>query len=318
MKWFSAIFDKGERHKRTRGEVIADTVRYVLLAVFASVFVGSLIFLIDNFAQKAQAKELYDEVAAEFAAAGLQFGFIPSDKTDKTPAEMTNELQKNRTDTTMRTLTESIRILESKGTIEVPADDAMHAELEKLRAVLDTYKERNEDVFGYISVPAVGIEYVVVQGEDYEFYLNHNYKKEPLVVGTIYMDYRCSENPAENYNTVLYGHNIETPGIMFHGVTDYYDKKIFENERIYLYTMDGVFVYKAFAVYDTRADSGYIRTSFETDEDFSAFLSDMHARTDVKNSIDLTGIRNIITLSTCTNYNNGRYALHAYLEEYIH
>ena len=82
--------------------------------------------------------------------------------------------------------------------------------------------------------------------------------------------------------------------------------------------MDGVFVYKTFAVYDTRADSGYIRTAFETEEEFSVFLSDMHARTDMKNSIDLSGVKNIITLSTCTNYNNGRYALHAYLEEYIH
>ncbi len=299
----------------TRGEKVIDALRNVVLMISIAVFVGSTVFLIDNFIQKAQAESLYDEAAAEFAAAGLQFDFITGSSENGKDARLQSA---NRADAPLTSLTDNISRLEGIGVSDTPAEPEVNEEIEKLRAVLSTYKERNEDVCGYISVPAVGIDYVVVQGEDNDFYLNHNYKGEPLVVGSIYMDYRCAENLNENRNTILYGHNIETPGIMFHGVTDFYDAEIFENERIYLYTMDGVFVYRTFAVYDTRPNSGYIRTSFDTDEAFADFLSEMQKRSDVKNAIDLTNVQNILTLSTCTNYNNGRYALHAYLEEYIH
>jgi len=301
--------------ERTRGEKIIDTLRNIMLVISVLVFLGSTVYLIDNFIQKAQAKSLYNEAAEEFAAAGLQFDFLTGENTENKNGENPTA---GRSDGPLPSLSENLSRLEGNVSADTAVDSQYNEEIEKLRAVLSTYKERNEDVCGYISIPAVGIDYVVVQGEDNDFYLNHNYKGEPLVVGSIYMDYRCEEDLSENYNTVLYGHNIETPGIMFHGVTDFYDTEIFENERIYLYTMDGVFVYKAFAVYDTRPNSGYIRTDFGTEEEFAGFLSDMHKRSDVKNALDLTGVQNILTLSTCTNYNNGRYALHAYLEEFIH
>ncbi len=301
--------------KRTRKEKITDTLRSVMLVISVLVFIGSTVYLIDNFIQKARAENLYDEAAAEFAAAGLQFDFLTGNaQADKDPTRP----QASRADVPLMSVSDTLSRLEGNAAAETPADPQINEEIEKLRAVLSTYKQRNEDVCGYISVPAVGIDYVVVQGEDNDYYLNHNYKGEPLVVGSIYMDYRCAENLNENRNTILYGHNIETPAIMFHGVTDFYDTEIFENERIYLFTMDGVFVYKTFAVYDTKPTSGYIRTDFGTDEAFAEFLTEMQKRSDVKNTIDLTGVTNILTLSTCTNYNNGRYALHAYLEEFIH
>lgn len=298
---------------------IFDIARNVMLVVCVLVFVGSIVYLIDNFAQKAKAETLYGEAAAEFEAAGLDFGFLTGDAEETTaPAVQSGTvtaLSQGSASGGMTNLTDSIRNLAADD--GAAADGAYNEELEKLRALLNTYEDRNEDVTGYISIPGVDISYVVVQGEDNDYYLDHNYKKEYLVVGSIYMDYRNEESLLDNYNTVLYGHNIERPGIMFHRVTDFFDEEVFENERIYLYTTEGVFVYKPFAIYSTRPDSGYIQTYFSTEEEFVQFCEEMQDRSKLSSDVTFDGDDRLLTLSTCTNYNNGRYALHAYLVEHI-
>lgn len=305
--------------KETRKQdKLFDIARSVMLVICVLVFVGSIVYLIDNFAQKAEAEALYGEAAAEFEAAGLDFGFFggADSQTASSSAAQSGTvtaLSKGSESGGMMSLGDSVHALVSGGAVS----GAHNEELEKLRALLNTYEERNEDVTSYLRIPGVDVSYVVVQGEDNDYYLNHNYKKEYLVVGSIYMDYRNTEDLLENYNTVLYGHNIERPGIMFHRVTDFFDQEIFENELIYLYTMEGVFVYKPFAIYSTRPDSGYIRTEFETEEEFVAFCEDMQKRSKLKTDVTFDGDDRILTLSTCTNYNNGRYALHAYLVEHI-
>ncbi len=306
--------------KNTKGQdKLFDIARSVMLVICVLVFVGSIVYLIDNFAQKAEAEVLYGEAAAEFEAAGLDFGFFTGDAPEKEAVPTVqpgtvSALPKGNSAGGMMTLTDSISFLTSGG---LSSGSAHNEELEKLRALLTTYEERNEDVTGYIRIPGVDISYVVVQGEDNDYYLNHTYKKEYLVVGSIYMDYRNAESLAENYNTVLYGHNIENPGIMFHRVTDFFDEEIFENELIYLYTMEGVFVYKPFSIYSTRPDSGYIRTEFATKEEFAEFCEKMKKRSKLASDVTFDGDERILTLSTCTNYNNGRYALHAYLVDHI-
>ncbi len=307
-----------EPDRFSRGEKVKNIIRSVLVGICAVVCAGSCLYLIDNFIQKARATSLYDEAAAEFEAAGLDFGFGTGTKDTSAQTDGAS-LMKDDAQQSLPSLSATIERIESaEEDVAVTEEKTYNEEMEKLRALLGNYKERNEDVCGYISIPAVDINYVVVQGEDNEFYLNHNYKGEPLVVGSIYMDYRNSENLSENYNTILYGHNIETPGIMFHGVIDFFDKDIFDNEYIYLYTMDGVYVYKPFSIYATQANSGYIRTSFPTATDFASFCTEMQSRSQLASDVTFDGDEHILTLSTCTNYNYLRYAFHAYLVDYIH
>ncbi len=305
---------------RTKGERIMDGVRNVLLGICICVLIGSSIMLVDNFVQKQRGAELYDEAAEEFAAADLNFGFEEDVISGETTGGI-DRLRSVRRDSAAVSLTQVRAQSDSlNGDIgESDADSEYKEQLEKLRAVLRSYKQYNEDVYGYISIPAVGLEYVVVQGEDNDFYLNHNYKKESLVIGSIFVDYRCSNKMYKNFNTVLYGHNIETNGgAMFHQVTEFLNKDVFDNALIYMYTMDGVYIFKAFSVYSTKPDSGYIRTSFTSYEDYGAFAAKMKARSRIANNVVVGPEDRMITLSTCTNYNNGRYALHAVLIDYIY
>ncbi len=309
---------------RTRAEKTEDFLRTAMMCICLAVCVGSCVMLVDNLLQKEEGTALYDEAAAEFAAAGLDFGFSGTEmKTEKDEGAVSH-VRKGKADTAALSLSDTDKKAEEEAAekTEGSSGSEYNEQLEKLRATLRSYKERNEDVYGYISIPAVGLEYVVVQGEDNDYYLNHNYKKESLVIGSIFVDYRCDEMIMRNFNTVIYGHNITTNGgSMFNGVSKFSDPEIFEEALIYIYTMDGVYIYKPFSFYDTKASSGYIRTGFTSKQDFVSFAADMKTRSRHSSDIVVGEEDRIITLSTCTSMSSlsgdGRFALHAVLVEYI-
>ena len=275
----------------TKKEKIMEGIRRALLAVCVLVIAGSCILLVDNFIQKEKGNALYDEAAKEFASAGLNFGFEEELASEENEGGIAH-LRQGRRDNGVLTLGEAMARLDAAaGNTVTPPASEYNEQLEKLRAVLRSYKEHNEDVYGYISIPAIG---------------------------SIFVDYRCDDSITKNFNTVLYGHNIETNGgAMFNRVTDFLKKDVFDNALIYIYTMDGVYIYQAFSVYSTRPDSGYIRTAFSSYEDFAEFAAKMKSRSRIKSNVEVGENDRIITLSTCTNYNDGRYALHAVLVDSI-
>lgn len=304
------------KKERTRSEKASDFARNVMMFICLAVFAVSSFMLVDNLLQKQEGNALYDEAAAEFAAAGLDFGLFGDSGENK--GGSVAHLRQSNPGTASASLSDVNKAIVA-GESYAPANSGYNAELEKLRATLRSYKDRNEDVYGYISIPSVGIEYIMVQGEDNDFYLNNNWLKEYLVIGSIFVDYRCFDMIMYNFNTVIYGHNITTgSGSMFHGVEKFKDQEIFESSLIYIYTMDGVYVYQPFSFYDTRASSGYIRTGFESIEDFVQFSAEMRERSRFDTGPVVDEDDRIITLSTCTNTSaDGRYALHAVLVDYI-
>lgn len=292
----------------------------IALVVCAAVFIGSCGMLIDNVLQKQKGAALYDEAANEFAAAGLDFGLQGQTASSALTGSI-RPLTSGRTDRVMSSLSTRIQEQEQEDFSEIPSSSGYNEELEKLRALLRSYQERNEDVYGYLSIPSVGIEYVLVQGEDNDYYLTHNYKKEYLVIGSVFVDYRCNKTMMKNYNTILYGHNVYSEngsGSMLHNITEFLDETKFSEGLIYVYTMDGVFTYKPFSIYDTTADSGYIRTSFATRENFVEFAEQMQDRSQIASDYSFSINDRILTFSTCTNLTpNGRYAMHAVLIDAI-
>jgi len=306
-----------EPHVPTRAERAADLARNVMLVICITVFAVSCVMLIDNLLQKEEGAALYDEAAAEFAAAGLDFGLSGTAAAAEQTGAMIR-LRAAKSDSEARSLSAVHRGEEQDKT--VAAEESPYKEqLEKLRATLRSYMSRNSDVYGYISIPAVGIEYVMVQGSDNDFYLDNNWLGEYLVIGSIFVDYRCEDTIADNRNTVIYGHNIATGGgSMFHGVEKFKNKNTFDTAQIYVYTMDGVYIYQPFSYYDTNASSGYIRTAFGTGEEFASFAAEMKGRSMHEAALTVGENDRIITLSTCTNITaSGRYALHAVLVEAI-
>ncbi len=173
-------------------------------------------------------------------------------------------------------------------------------------------REINPDIFGWIKIDQTNIDYPILQTDDNEYYLNLDYEREYYPSGSIFMDYRCDKNLTENFNSVIYGHNAEMSGTMFHDIEKFFDIEFFQNTYIYIYTTEGITVYEPFSLYITRADYRYIETDFKDKNEFLAFVEEMRGNTNVEYDGDISDVEGILTLSTCTNgFPNMRYALHA-------
>ena len=91
----------------------------------------------------------------------------------------------------------------------------------------------NPGACSWISIPDTNIDYPIVQGEDNEFYLDHDINGEPSRAGAIFMDYECSTDLSD-LKTIIYGHNMKD-GSMFHDLHKFRKDPAFGESHPYMY-----------------------------------------------------------------------------------
>ena len=197
--------------------------------------------------------------------------------------------------------------------IEISVNES-DGEAAQYKAKLDWLKQINPDIYGWITINDSEVDYPIVRGEDNVHYLDHAYTGEYMIVGSIFADYRTNDKIINNYNTVLYGHNMEN-GSMFHIVELMNeDEKLFDESRITVYTPDGIYIYAPISVYETNAYDQYFRMRFKSTTEFTDFADAILEKSSHPRSAQFSEFDRILTLSTCTNEAySGRYALHARL-----
>ena len=105
---------------------------------------------------------------------------------------------------------------------------------EPIEVDLELLREENDDVIGWIYIPDTNVNFPLLQSTDNNQYLYQSYEKEYLTAGSIFLDYRCS-NDFSDANTVIYGHNMHN-GSMF-GKLKKYASEDYREEHPYIYIM---------------------------------------------------------------------------------
>lgn len=197
--------------------------------------------------------------------------------------------------------------------IDINVSDEV-GEAAQYKAKLEWLRQINPDIYGWITIEGCDVDYPVVRGDDNAYYLDHAYTGEYMIVGSVFADYRTNDKIINNYNTVLYGHNMEN-GSMFHAVELMYeDEDLFDTSRIFMYTTDGIYEYAPISVYKTDAYDQYFRMRFKSVGEFTDFASERLEKSVWKRTAEFSEYDRLLTLSTCTNEEySGRYALHARL-----
>ncbi|MFE5324363.1 class B sortase [Paenibacillus sp. NPDC056579] len=194
----------------------------------------------------------------------------------------------------------------------VPAIPAMPS---KTTSRLDSLKKITPDVVGWLRLHDTPIDYPIVQAQDNLYYLNRNYKHEESKSRSIFMDYR-NRAEEENRHTVIYGRNMKD-GSMFGQLKRYADLEFFRTHPAFTFdTLYESYVAEVFSVYYTTTDVDYIRTQFDTDAEYEAFVQDIRERSLYPSDVSLSADSLIITLSTCDSTMDkeaGRLAVHAKL-----
>ena len=288
-----------KKKKRTA----ADIIQLSLIAFFALIFLGCAVYLADNIANKIKGNEIYSDALDLF------------DSSSTTPDRYTS-LALSPSDSSLQTLYDRLSSGLSDSDIGKPDGDS---DFSSIYETLASLKEANPDIRGWIYAEGTDINYPVVKGPNNDYYLDRSYMGERLAIGSIFIDYRTKEGLTNNYNTVIYGHNV-TAGAqsssMFHDVTKFFEEDTFNNSLIYIYTLDGVYIYKPFSVHQTVYTTDYDKLNFRSENEFLSFAKRLARLSKVKSDYEFKEGDTIITLSTCTNVaQDGRYALHAVLVE---
>lgn len=181
--------------------------------------------------------------------------------------------------------------------------------------VFETLLKKNNDTVGWLTVNNTKINYPVVQGDTNSYYLNRDFNKKKNSMGWIFMDYR--NDPVNlNKNTIIYGHNIKQ-GIMFGTIKNMmnssWNKKA-NNQIITFNTISQNMRWQIFSLYKIATTDDYLRTDFDTDEEYMEFLNMLKSRSLRDFGVELTPNSKIITLSTCFT-SNTRHVVHAVLIE---
>lgn len=173
-------------------------------------------------------------------------------------------------------------------------------------------KEQNPDTVAYIKVNNTNIDYIVVKGNDNDYYLHHSFKQKPNTAGWVFASYQNKIDGTDK-NIVIFGHNMRD-GSMFGTLKKVLTKKWYnnkDNQSIKLVAEQGTFTYKVFSVYQVMPEDYYIQTDFNNDKQYANFLKTIKARSINDFGISITKDDSILTLSTCSSTGKERVVLHA-------
>ena len=159
----------------------------------------------------------------------------------------------------------------------------------------------NDDIIGILSIDLVDkFSYPIVQGNDNEYYLEHDYYKKKDKLGALYLDYRVDLNKSKKF--LIYGHSSVKSDTYFNGLEKYYDEDYYkEHKYITFETETNVYKYEIFSVYVETNDFTYMNMNFDSDNDWYLHLLKLQAKSLYKTGVVLDSDDDILILQTCSN-----------------
>ena len=170
-------------------------------------------------------------------------------------------------------------------------------------------QEMNAGAVGWLYCPGTPINYPVLQSTDNEYYLKHLYNGQNNSSGAIFMDAMNSPD-LSNINTIIYGHNMKN-GSMFASLQNYSEWWYYQQHpALYYLTEDRDYRIDVFACYPSSGISEAYTINFDSAETYMNYLSGTWSRSETSiTDVPMSTDDNIMTLVTCTGYNNDRYVV---------
>lgn len=112
-------------------------------------------------------------------------------------------------------------------------------------------QQENADVKGWVRINDTNINYPLLQTDNNDYYLTHNYKKEKSSYGSIFINSNC-DIKNNNANVIIYGHDMKD-GQMFQDLLKYQDKYFYEQHpTIKIATEENENDYEIISVFKSR------------------------------------------------------------------
>ena len=172
----------------------------------------------------------------------------------------------------------------------------------------------NPDIIGWIIIEDTNINYPVVQGEDNDFYLTHQFDKTKNRAGCLFLDI-ANDPDFANQNQIIYGHYTKDKS-MFYQLRGYKGQDFYDAHPTgWLITPDGAFRLHFFSGYVSSTQGDGWQTDF-SDGSYARWLSARQKKSLFSSPVVPTEEDAILTLSTCSyEFDDARFLLHAVMED---
>lgn len=203
---------------------------------------------------------------------------------------------------------------------EAPSATDIDAEPVILPEYASLYEE-NQDFIGWMRIDGTSVNYPVMQTPDQiDFYLDHNFKKEPNSHGCLYVRESCDVF-APSDNMTIYGHHMRN-GTMFASLDKFQQKEFWQQyQTINFDTLYEHHTYTVFAVFRTTATLGegfdyHLFEDAADEAEFNDFVSACKSLALYDTGITPEYGDKMICLSTCEySQTNGRLVVAAVRNE---
>lgn len=175
--------------------------------------------------------------------------------------------------------------------------------------------EENNDLAGWLSIEGTEIDYPVMQCEDDEYYLHHDFYGEESKYGCLYVKEEADIDVGTNF--IIYGHNMKD-GSMF-GELDLYEKESFyEGHPVILFdTLYEERIYEIIAVFPSQVynveDDVFKYYQFykaDNEAEFNDFYSNIRKLSLYDTGVEAVFGDTFLTLSTCAYHvEDGRFVI---------
>ncbi|MBP3635776.1 MAG: class B sortase [Bacilli bacterium] len=233
---------------------------------------------------------------------------IDSNKTDKQLDEIQEIVEIEEVEET-----EDVEIIEQVEEIPKANPYWDYIKMNLINVNFNELKKINSNTKGWIQVNGTNINYPFVQAKDNKYYLTHSFDKSYNSAGWVFLDYRNNMNSLSK-NTIIYAHGrLDTT--MFGSLKNILKSGWLNNSDNYivkLSTESENTLWQVFSVYHIPTTSDYIKTEFNSDEEFINWTSMLINRSAHNFNTSLSENDKILTLSTCYN-DNEKVVLHAKL-----
>ena len=181
----------------------------------------------------------------------------------------------------------------------------------------DAY-DKNNDLVGWIKIADTHIDYPVVQGEDNEYYLSHNFNGKNDANGSIFVDMNCSIIPRSK-NIIVYGHHMKS-GKMFANLEKYDSYEFFTKHRTIIFDTiyekaeyEVIFVFRDYVHASDDTDFKYYEfVDVNSETEFNSYMDELREKSIYSSNAPVTMDDELLTLSTCDYMQaNGRFVVMA-------
>ncbi len=176
---------------------------------------------------------------------------------------------------------------------------------------------RNSDLIGWLTIEGTRINYPVMQCEDDEYYLHHNFEKEEDKYGCLHVK-KIADVATPGTNIIIYGHHMKDDSMF--GELDKYESESFcrEHGEISFETLREERIYQVMAAFRTdvterEGESGFRYYQFyqaDTEEEFADFYENVRELSIYDTGVTAEFGDTFLTLSTCSGHSeNGRFVV---------